>query len=189
MINIGFLNTSRLFLQVNGYMCVNIKSFKLIISNILTDKWIPLDSQNACNFGCCHAGCNSTWLTAGGTRAIANRSWSFFEEKLLTPIALAFPESYSASIALHVLGMSVWSRFSGLNPTDPFFMRTGQCIYKTHQFNWFKEETNGWNEHSNSALPLHLLCKTNTIYSILWNHDYEFREFDLPPNCQHKFTL
>ena len=101
---------------------------------ILTDRWIPLDLQNSCNFGCCHPGCNSTWLTAGGTLAISNKSWSFFEEKLLTPIALALPESYNASIALHVLGMLGIVRFSSLN-SDPLFMLTGQWIYKMNQFN------------------------------------------------------
>ena len=35
----------------------------------LTDKWTPLDVQKACNFGCCNEGCNSTWLTTGGTFA------------------------------------------------------------------------------------------------------------------------
>lgn len=59
----------------------------------LTDRWTPLDLQKACSFGCCHEGWHSTWLTAGGTRATSNRSPSFLEEKLLTPIARALPES------------------------------------------------------------------------------------------------
>lgn len=61
-------------------------------------------------------------------RATFNKSPSFLQEKLLTPIARALPESKAASIAFHVLGMSGWLRFSGLKPTDPFFMLTGQWI-------------------------------------------------------------
>lgn len=66
-------------------------------------------------------------------------------------MALALPESYSASIAFHVLGMSGWSRYSFLNPTDPLFMRTGQWIYNTNQFSFVcskekTQENNGWHE-------------------------------------------
>ena len=94
----------------------------------LTEKWTPLDLQKAFNLSCLHAGWHSDWLTAGVTRAYSSNSPNFLVEKLLTPIALALPLLFKASIAFQVLGMSDGTMFSALKPTEPFFIRIGQWI-------------------------------------------------------------
>lgn len=88
----------------------------------------PFDLQYSPNLSCCHDGWHSTWLTEGGTQATSSRSPCFLMVKLLTPIAQAFPESKSASMALHMLSMSGVTRFSGVKSVDPCFVRTGQWI-------------------------------------------------------------
>jgi len=106
-------------------------SFK---SRKLTEKWTPLELQKSRSLSCLQEGWHSTWLTAGGTRATSSKSPNFLIEKLLTPIALALPESHSASIAFHVLAKLGCKRSSALAvnsaPIGPFFIATGQWIWK-----------------------------------------------------------
>lgn len=116
----------------------------------LTVRWTPLDWHRACSFSCCQTGWHSTWLTAGGTRATDSKSSSFLEEKLLTPIACALPESYSFSMALHVAGISGLTKFSGLMLL-PFLTRNGQWIFINenchgqikYSIKWIKRTING----------------------------------------------
>lgn len=53
-----------------------------------------------------------------------SKSSSFLQEKLLTPIARALPESYSFSMAPHVAGISGGRKLSGLGIV-PFLIRIG----------------------------------------------------------------
>lgn len=94
----------------------------------LTEKWTPLDLQNSRSLVCCHEEWHSTWSTTGGIRASFNKSPKIFLEKVLTPWPRVLPISKSASIAFHVAGISIFSRFSGWNPTVPFFVLTSQWI-------------------------------------------------------------
>ena len=106
----------------------------------LTDKWMPFDWQSLRSLSCCQTGWHSTWLAAGGTRATASKSSSFLQEKLLTPMARALPESYSFSIAFHVAGMSGLRMFSVLSLV-PFFARTGPWTCEAiSQKLWRREE-------------------------------------------------
>jgi hypothetical protein len=66
-------------------------------------------------------------MTAGGTRAMDSKSCSFLDEKLLTPIARALPESYSFSMTPHVAGISGFTKFSEVTPL-PFLTANGQWI-------------------------------------------------------------
>lgn len=110
----------------------------------LTERWTPFDWQSLRSLSCCQTGWHSTWLTAGGTRATANKSSSFLHEKLLTPIARALPESYSFSIAPQVAGILVGIRFSGLIVV-PFLIRIGPWICKVRLLSndQSSHETNG----------------------------------------------
>eukprot|EP00302_Diacronema_sp_CCMP2436_P031945 CAMPEP_0180003724 /NCGR_PEP_ID=MMETSP0984-20121128/11692_1 /TAXON_ID=483367 /ORGANISM="non described non described, Strain CCMP 2436" /LENGTH=97 /DNA_ID=CAMNT_0021924143 /DNA_START=371 /DNA_END=661 /DNA_ORIENTATION=- len=51
---------------------------------------------------CLCSGCSSTWLTAGGTRALSQSSRNFFPEKFDTPIDLTLFAFLRSSIAAHV---------------------------------------------------------------------------------------
>lgn len=94
-----------------------------------TERWIPVDLQKWWRDGCCHTGWHSTWFTAGGTLAISNRFCNFLEEKLLTPMARAWPDAYSPSIAFHVSLRHRGSITSDSNPREPGFVCIGQWIY------------------------------------------------------------
>lgn len=97
-----------------------------------TERWTPVDLQRLWSAGCCQTGWHSTWLTAGGTFAVLSKSWSFFVEKLLTPMALACPDAYNPSIAFHVSAMHNGAMTSGANPLDPGFVLNGQCTWNKH---------------------------------------------------------
>lgn len=112
----------------------------IYISRSITVRWTPVDKQKLWSAGCCQTGWHSTWLTAGGTLAYLSKSWSFLVEKLLIPIARAWPEANKPSIAFHVSGRHKGAMTSGSQPLDPNFVLKGQCIcdkiiyYQKHQF-------------------------------------------------------
>lgn len=94
----------------------------------ITERWMPVDLHKLWSTGCCQTGWHSTWLTAGGTLEWVNRSCNFLVEKLLTPMALACPDAYKPSMAVHVSAMHKGSMTSASNPNVPGFVRIGQCI-------------------------------------------------------------
>lgn len=110
---------------------INMEEKRRILTRRLTERWTPFVWHNALSLGCCQPRWHSTWLTAGVTRAIASKSSNFFEEKLLTPMARAFPKSCNFSIAPHVAGKSSGRISSGLMLL-PFLTRTGQWIFKKY---------------------------------------------------------
>ena len=67
---------------------------------------------------------NSTWFTAGGTRACATRSSKCFWQKLLTPICRARPSACASSSARQLARR--FSRFFGDDVL--VFADPGQCI-------------------------------------------------------------
>lgn len=119
---------------------IKIGSFKISPFNQLpgdpngeyADRWTAVDLHKLWSAGCCQTGWHSTWLTAGGTFADFSRSWSFFVEKLLTPMALACPDAYNPSIAFHVSAIHNGAITSGLNPRDPGLVLNGQWICSQH---------------------------------------------------------
>ena len=60
--------------------------------------------------------------------AYESRCSSFLVEKLLTPMAQAWPVAYKPSIAFHVSRRHNGAMTSGANPCDPGFVLNGQCI-------------------------------------------------------------
>lgn len=120
----------------NWKKCYSIRHIKL------TERWTPLEWHSFWSLSCCQIRWHSTWLTAGGTRAMASKSSIFLQEKLLTPIARALPESYSFSIASHVAGISGGRMFSWLGVV-PFFIRIGAWICKIRSFQQPNEVISG----------------------------------------------
>lgn len=107
------------------------ESFENLNFSEITERWTPVDLHKLWSAGCCQTGWHSTWLTAGGTFAYLRRSCSFLVEKLLTPIARAWPDAYNPSIAVHVSGRHRGTMSSGAKPRVPDIVRTGQWIYYT----------------------------------------------------------
>jgi len=122
------------------YFSLMMHMYYIHLSQGITVRWTPVELHKLWRAGCCQTGWHSTWLTAGGILAYPSKSCSFLVEKLLTPIARAWPEANKPSMAFHVSERHKGAMTSGSQPLDPDFVLKGQCIcdkiiyYQKHQF-------------------------------------------------------
>lgn len=107
---------------------------KLEDCTVNTERWTPVDLHKLWSAVCCQTGWHSTWTTAGGTFEYMSRSCSFLVEKLLTPIARAWPDAYKPSIAVHVSERHNGAMTSGSHPREPGCVRNGQCTCNTQSY-------------------------------------------------------